>query len=1004
MGKKELQRYSLRKSSLGAASVLLGTAVLAVGASNASADEVATTTDSATPTVEAQDAVEESTAAVVDSTEKKVVNVTEEGNTTVTTSEVTNTSLENAKATAENEGIEVKEEPAQNKETVEAAAADNKAQAEKINTVVSEYKTAKEQYKSDKADYDKAKANYDAKLAEKALADKTNAEAQAKYDTEKTAYDKASEQYQIAKQAYEAALSEYKTKKVTYDAKLAEKEAADKENALSAAKYQAELATYNQAKADYEAALAQYNSDKAKYNAEKANYDNKVAEKVVTEKRNAEAEAKYQTELAAYNEAKAKYDVEKAAYDKALELYNAKKSAYEADLETKQAIEKYNADAKAKYEAALVVYNDQKAKYDQEYLEYQNKLAVYQTALKQYEAAKEAYDKYMNDPVYRNLKDSEVVQELTFQRENDATHKLEGVSNYLTKEAQERLNTSNVFQYDSNKLQSSDIVSNSPWSNTEDEWIQVKEGDKFVVTYDGLNQSSMLVENEASAIKRVVYRYEIVSLPSNDGKGIAKISKDPTVTMTVGASTDQDKPVKVAVDIEFYDKDGKMFNLNEHNAIVALNSLNHWNGAAYVETSERPRPLTVEAKDINGNTVRGTYNPYADGSTLAIQNGEVVTKSGYADFGGATVNISDDNPLKVVVPIIDWNGSEWFVSREIPSDVTTLNASGSGNGHALGNVDYTFGEKDDVIGSYNVSAETGLITFTPKKKYQSTRHQEYVNIGDNQFIAIPKSSVTYDATSKEVTSVNDNQYIDHGAVFNGETTSELTGWDNADSPYLYYGGAGIKMTNGHLVFTAEGANADGAPTVYWFAINSNLGLPKNPGDKPVEPKAPTPPEAPVKPVVKTVGINPQEPTPPTPPKEPVAPKPPTPEVVEVPGKPQEPTPPTGPTAPTPPTPKVVEVPAKPVEPKTPEKPTVVWHKNYVVERESHVVPPTPPTPQTPPTPVTPPTTPTPDAEVPVVPQAELPQTGEHTSNAGLLGFISMIFAAFVGFFKRRKED
>ena len=59
------------------------------------------------------------------------------------------------------------------------------------------------------------------------------------------------------------------------------------------------MATYNQAKADYEAALAQYNSDKAKYNAEKANYDNKVAEKVVTEKRNAEAEAKYQTELAA---------------------------------------------------------------------------------------------------------------------------------------------------------------------------------------------------------------------------------------------------------------------------------------------------------------------------------------------------------------------------------------------------------------------------------------------------------------------------------------------------------------------------------------------------------------------------------------------------------------------------------------------------------------------------------------------------------------------------------
>lgn len=125
----------------------------------------------------------------------------------------------------------------------------------------------------------------------------------------------------------------------------------------------------------------------------------------------------------------------------------------------------------------------------------------------------------------------------------------------------------------------------------------------------------------------------------------------------------------------------------------------------------------------------------------------------------------------------------------------------------------------------------------------------------------------------------------------------MTGWDNADSPYLYYGGAGIKMTNGHLVFTAEGANADGAPTVYWFAINSNLGLPKNPGKKPEEPKAPIPP--------------------------------------------------------------------------------------------------------TPPTPVTPPT---PDTEVPVVPQAELPQTGEYTSNVGFIGLLSMIFAAFVGFFKPRKED
>ena len=61
------------------------------------------------------------------------------------------------------------------------------------------------------------------------------------------------------------------------------------------------------------------------------------------------------------------------------------------------------------------------------------------------------------------------------------------------------------------------------------------------------------------------------------------MSADPTVTLTVGASTDKLKPVKVAVDVEFYDGNGRRFDLTKHNAIVALNSLNHWTGASYVE-------------------------------------------------------------------------------------------------------------------------------------------------------------------------------------------------------------------------------------------------------------------------------------------------------------------------------------------------------------------------------------------------------------------------------------
>ena len=243
----------------------------------------------------------------------------------------------------------------------------------------------------------------------------------------------------------------------------------------------------------------------------------------------------------------------------------------------------------------------------------------------------------MNDNGFQELKDVETVQDLTFQREAGAIHTITGINAYLTREAQARLNTSNVHQYDSNKLTASDIVTTSPWANNETEYIQIKEGDKFVVTYDNLNKSSMREDSNMHPIKRVIYRYEILSLPSNDGKGIAAVNSDPTVTLTVGASSDQNKPIKVAVDIEFYDGNGKRFDLSQKNAIVALNSLNHWKGASYVDGSDKPRALKVEAKDQNGNTVRGTWNPYADGSSMSIENNAVIVKTGTPDFGSAKV-------------------------------------------------------------------------------------------------------------------------------------------------------------------------------------------------------------------------------------------------------------------------------------------------------------------------------------------------------------------------------
>ena len=52
----------------------------------------------------------------------------------------------------------------------------------------------------------------------------------------------------------------------------------------------------------------------------------------------------------------------------------------------------------------------------------------YNIDLEQY--AKEAYDKYMNDNGFQDLKDVETVQDLTFQREGGAIHTIDGISAY----------------------------------------------------------------------------------------------------------------------------------------------------------------------------------------------------------------------------------------------------------------------------------------------------------------------------------------------------------------------------------------------------------------------------------------------------------------------------------------------------------------------------------------------------------------------------------------------
>ena len=153
MGRKDSQRFSIRKYSFGAASVLLGTTILAMGTTGAHADEVSTSAATDTPLSASvlADTTTDATATV-DHSEKQVVSVKEVGNTTETMSVVTSDSLEDAKASALKEGVKVEETAPQTHTSLEGAIADNQAQAKEINSVVSDYQKAKEAHKKELAE------------------------------------------------------------------------------------------------------------------------------------------------------------------------------------------------------------------------------------------------------------------------------------------------------------------------------------------------------------------------------------------------------------------------------------------------------------------------------------------------------------------------------------------------------------------------------------------------------------------------------------------------------------------------------------------------------------------------------------------------------------------------------------------------------------------------------------------------------------------------------------
>lgn len=527
-------------------------------------------------------------------------------------------------------------------------------------------------------------------------------------------------------------------------------------------------------------------------------------------------------------------------------------------------------EALVKAQSALVNYQNDSAAYKQKLDQYEQALKQYEEALKEYNKQKADYDAYL-----ASIKDQdtagavEIAQKLNYESEPDATVAVSGNNvQYVTPDAVSRLGQEGLLeQFAPSTLQGSDLVSTSPYANTQDQWVKMSVGDTISVTYDNLSGKSTFIDNDGKTytFSKVVYNYTLNSSTNNEGSALARIMRDPTQTAYFGADTDdQSKALNVSLELQFYDQNGQLIDLSKGTAVVSLSSLNHWDGALYLPA--KPKPVTVEATNSKGEKVQATWNPYEGDAQVEQGQGNTAQSSielaklfAGQDVDLSTVKVVDLPQLSTYQndPVYTDNSHNAEklakqvkgINLQASTDTAYVAADSTGADTNPADIIGHYADNDgQIVGVYNVT--NSALVYTPAFKYDNSQHIEKVGLNGNQFVQIPGSSVTHDPATDEAYSVNSNQYIAQGALFNGPNINGIEGWDNENdaqgnpSAKKYYGSAAMLVKNSGKVkldFTVSG-NEPGTNTVYWFTVNSTLALPKDPGN---------PPEAPVKPTAPT---------------------------------------------------------------------------------------------------------------------------------------------------------
>lgn len=316
-----------------------------------------------------------------------------------------------------------------------------------------------------------------------------------------------------------------------------------------------------------------------------------------------EIKARLKTQIA--NAKAKKTEAETAASGKATseDAYKKAKAKYDTDLaEYKKEKAKYDEDKK-RYDADLSRYETLKKKYDTDKVQYQNDLNTYNTALANAEANKYR-DGYLSQAIG---------QSFVFNTEPNAKVSVSG-GKFKTSPTEaslaDRLFDKRPEAKNYNALPSTppaeSYVRGKGRSNTDFYEMVWRVGDTINVTYTNLQNSSF----NGRKISKVVYKYEVITAPSNDGLINVVIYNDPTVTLdTDSENHNKNVDVRIRLTPTYYYEDGTKVDFSQGTAVFTTGSMNYDFFVGHVESIQNLKGATFIP--ITGSTVVDNNGIYA---------------------------------------------------------------------------------------------------------------------------------------------------------------------------------------------------------------------------------------------------------------------------------------------------------------------------------------------------------------------------------------------------------